>query len=95
VPGDLFLKGWLSEVSEKHSVTTISTNPTRAQLLARKSEINSKIREYRHKLDLPGATATQADVTAIDGLLSDRDSCSRASAADRAWMRSTRGLVYG
>jgi hypothetical protein len=52
---------------------TLSSTATRAQLLQRKAEINEQVRAARHKYQLPGATATDADVDHIDNLLSERD----------------------
>ena len=52
---------------------TISSTASRADLLARKSEINSELRATRAKLDKPASTITPAEAGRVDQLVSERD----------------------
>jgi len=54
-------------------MTTLSTNPTRAELLERKVQITTEIRALRNKLEKPGAVITQAESEKADDLIAERE----------------------
>ena len=51
---------------------TISSTASRADLLARKSEINVELRATRAQLDKPASTITPAEAARVDQLIAER-----------------------